>query len=722
MTGVAAPALDPVLNPKAVAVIGASPDMSRAGGRFLHHLRDYGYGGRLVAVNPRYDEIGSTPCFPSIEDVPDPVDLAVIGVSAPLVPDLVRACGRRGVRAVLAHADGFAQDPELGGQLRAAWQESGVRIIGPNTNGLRVAGSGMYADASTGLPLSAKVEPSPIAIITQSGGLGSYFGSIFLHQRGVGARYLIDTGNELDVDAAECLEYCADDPEVEAVGLIMESCRDGRRLTRAVEHATRAGVRVLILKLATVEASMAAAQSHAGAVAGRFDVFRELVEAAGARLCSGPRQFVDALAMCGRGIVPGGTGVGIVTGSGGFGVLGADLAGRYGLRLPQPTVAPTEAAREVLPLARFANPADLSAQGKQPAAALAHGVEFLASQPDLDSIVVMQPHSLLHPGLSEHIVAGLLAGAGKAEVPVFVCGTAGEQVREELWNGAGITVYESPDDLFAALGLLLSGPRGRSAGNDEVAADAAVADQQQPSTEPVEGGEMVVGEEARKMLAGLTELELVATAVVENIAAARRFGAEVGGPIMLKVMAPEFAHKTELGLVIGPVDGDDIETAFSTLEQRRDSLGVGYVTAEAFETGVEIAVGAFRDASFGPVLMIGAGGQLVELLDDVAFAAAPVAADEVARLLSGLRVGALLRGYRNTPAADQAALVRAIVEFSTLVSAEDFAFDQVDLNPVMVRESGRGGAVAVDYLLFRQPGAPANTTHPLYRTETDGTP
>lgn len=690
--------------PAGVAVVGASPSPSRAGGRVFGHLLDHGYA-TAYPVNPRYHEVRGITCHPGIEDVPGPVDLAVICVSAPRVPEVLRACGRRRVKAAIVHSDGFGpRDGDgLAQQLRDAWSAAGLRMLGPNTNGLRVASTGMLADASTGLAISPAAPTAPIAMITQSGGLGSFFGSVFLQSRGVGARYLVDTGNEFDIDAAEVLSYLAGEPELAAVGLILESCRDGRRLVAAVTRAVAAGVRVLILKLATGGAGASAAESHAGAIAGRFDVFRQLLEAAGARVCEQPRPFVDALALCGRGAVPAGPGVGIVTGSGGFGVLAADLAGRAGLRLPQPTVPPTEAAREVLPLARFANPADLSAQGQQPAAAVARGVEFHAAQPNLDCIAVMQPHSLLHPRLRPEITAGLIEGATQVKVPLYVCGMAAKQTADELWQAARISVFESPDDLFGALGLLVGDP-DRAAGADRppappaTAATAAGTAGAATAVGTAVVGTAVVGTAAREALAGAPGLPLVREQTVGSAAAAQAFAAQAGGPIVLKVHAPAYAHKSELGLVIGPVAGDEVVAAYQTLARRRDRLGGGDLVAAVFEQGVEIALGMLRDPSFGPVLMAGAGGRLVELLGDVAFAPAPVTLTEADRLLSGLKVSALLRGYRGAPPADIDALTRAMVSLSELAAGADFAYRQVDINPVIVRGPGQG-VVAVDYLL-----------------------
>jgi acyl-CoA synthetase (NDP forming) len=684
MTATSTDDLAGLFAPRGVAVVGASPHLSRAGGRVLRHLVDFGYSGGIYPVNPKYQAVCGKRCYPSVLEVPGPVDLVVICIPAPHVPGVLRDCGTRDVKAVVVHSDGFGGSWErgLGQQLRATWLESGLRVLGPNTNGLRVSTTGMFADASSGLGI-AGFSPGPVAVITQSGGLGSYFGSTFLRQRGVGTKYLIDTGNEMDIDAADCLTYVAEDPEVLAVGLILESCRDGRRLAAATRRAVELGKQVIMVKLATSAASSAAAASHSGAIAGRFDVFRQVLTEAGAKVCPGTRQFADALAICGRGRVPAGPGIGIVTPSGGFGVLASDFGDRLGLTFPQPVSPPSEDLRKELPLASFANPFDLSTQHRNPATTLAHGIEYLASQPGIDSIVVWQPHALLNPDRRAGVISGLESAAQQFGIPFFLCGAAPQATRDELWASSRIISFESPDDLLTALGLLV-GSDSRPAATPSAAETSAAT----------------VGDQATAALSTAKEIEFVRRATPGSAAAAVQFATELGRPVILKLQAAHHAHKTELGLVVGPVKGNAITSAYAELDNKREFLGEGEITVEAFEEGVEIALGALTDPSFGRIVMVGAGGRLVELLGDVSFAPAPVTPERARQMIERLTVYHLLSGYRGSPPADIDALVRALVSLSRLVSDPRFDYTQVDLNPIIVRPTGEG-AVAVDCLLTR---------------------
>jgi acyl-CoA synthetase (NDP forming) len=400
---------------------------------------------------------------------------------------------------------------------------------------------------------------------------------------------------------------------------------------------------------------------------------------------------VEALALCGRGTIPAGPNVGIVTGSGGFGVLATDVGERLGLKFPQPTVPATDDMRKYMTRARFANPTDLSAQGETPDKTLAKGIEFLAAQPGLDCIMAMQPHSLLHPRLRPLIMDGLIEGAKAVKVPLFVCGMAAEETQRELWERARITTFESPDDLLAAVALIAGPPEGEVAPADK---DETLA----VRPEAVATSNALIGEAARKVLEGLSGLELVREATLDSESAAAAFAQDVGRPIMLKVQVPGLAHKSEHGFVVGPVEGDAVTAAYRTLVARRDAAGEGAITAEVFEQGVEVALGAFVDPSFGPVVMVGAGGRLIELLEDVSFAPAPVGIEAAHRMIARLKANALLRGYRGAKPADMEALAQAIVTLSKLVTTPGFAHTQIDINPIVVREEGKG-AVAVDYVL-----------------------
>lgn len=682
-----------LFEPRGIAVVGASEHMSRFGGRVLRHLVDFGYQGAIYPVNPKYDEVLGLRSYATLADVPDPVDLVVICIPAPHVAAVIEEAGVRGLRAAVVHSDGFVDDPAMFDELRAVWKKSGLRVVGPNTNGVRVASTGMFADASSGLA-TAGFESGPIGVITQSGGLGAYFGSTYLRQRGVGSKYLIDTGNEMDVNTADCLEWMADDPEVTAIGLLLESARDGRRLVAAIRRAIDQGKTVVLLKLATNTLSLQAAASHSGAIAGRFDVFSQILAESGAKMCTSPRSFADALMLCAKGKAPAGPGIGVVTPSGGFGVLAGDLAGAVGLHFPQPAVAAPQELRDALPLATFANPLDVSGQHRKSENLLGQGVRYLAGQPGISSIVVWQPHTLLNAQREPGIVAGLTDAARAIDTPVYLCGSIPEASRKRLWDEGGILCFDSPDDIIGAVGLLVGEP----------GTDAVVASPTEPAADASDSHEsgtreVVVGQDASGVLAGAS-VELVRTETVADAAAATRFAAEIGRPIMLKVQSAAHAHKTEAGLVVGPVTGDDIAPLFEQLARRRDAVGGGTVTAESFEVGVEVAIGILQDLSFGAIVMVGAGGKLVELLEDVSFAPAPVDAGTARAMIERLALSRLLHGFRGSEPSDVDALVDSIVAISRLAADPEFPYDEADVNPIMVRVKGQG-AVIVDALFVR---------------------
>lgn len=694
--------LDALFEPRGVVVVGASPHRSRAGGRVIRHLVDAGYQGTVWGVNPKYRVIAGRKAFPRVRDVPDGVDLAVICVPAEHVLSVLDDCAERGIRAAVLHADGFGRSWTSGPGLvlEQARVRCALRILGPNTNGLRIATSGMFADASTGLAVDPNVASS-VAVVTQSGGLATYFGWSFLQKRGVGTKYLIDSGNEIDVDASDCIEYVSNDPDINAIGLILESLKDGRRLAEATRIAVDRGKTVVVLHVATGTASRRAAATHSGAVAGRVDVFRQVMTDAGAKVCHGTRQFADALAISGAGRMPAGRRLGVVSTSGGFGVLAADIAERSGLVLPELAEEPSEEFKVEFPNATFANPFDMAPQHRRPTSTMARGIGFLARQPNIDMVLSWQHHVLLNPRRSPGVVAGLVAAARRCGKPLFVCGATTADIRAELWRRGGIMSFDSPDDAVQALGLLVGGEFGGE--TTEAAPNGAPPVEVAPDPSRV-----VVGDEAHAAMKG-SGIEFVRSEPVDSAAEARAL-ARGAGSIMLKLQVPGQAHKTELGHVLGPLPPDEIAAAFDRLRADQEEQPDGVIVAEPYVEGVELAIGSVQDPSFGRLVMAGAGGQLVELLADVGFAAAPTTEAAARAMLTRLRIYPLLTGHRGRPAADVDALVAAIVSLSQWISRPDFDFDEVDLNPVIVRPAGRG-AVAVDCALTaRQPAVAHSLT------------
>lgn len=681
--------LDALFDPKSVAIVGASEEPTRAGGRIVGYMADNGYAGRLHYVNPTRSTLRGRPCYPTIADVPEPVDLALIVLGADRVPEAVADCAKSGARAAVVFATGFAEAGaagiELQSRLAAGLRGTRMRLLGPNTAGVRRTDIGLFGEQGTNLG-TVGYRAGSVAMISQSGALGGYFGSTYLlHQLGVGSRYFVDTGNEVDVDVADCVEHISRDEAVSCVAMILESCRDGRKLAAAVRSARERGRPVLCLKVGRTAAGIDAARSHTAAMASRTELLEAELAAAGAFVTRDEVQLADALLLHSTGAVPRGRRLGIVTPSGGFGVMALDLASELGVELPD-IARPTDGALVRSGLGAMSNPLEVAALAAPGTDLLEASLRHVGAQPTVDAVVLWHPHRLLLVGEQEGHVAALRRAREAGGKPHFHCGIAPAEVKARL-QAAGIVSFDSPTRLMRAVAAVA--PAAPAA----VAAKAAgrYAD---------DGGTVMPADEARERLLG-AGIAFVETVVVRDARDAAAVHERWGRPVMLKLETSAATHKTERGLAIGPLSGASIPAAFARLAGSETARldPAARVVAQPYETGIELALGAYVDPAFGPSVMAAHGGIFVEVLKDAAFAAAPIGRSRALALLGSLRISPALLGARGRPA-DLEAAADALVALSRFIAAAGDPGLSVDVNPLIVRAHG-AGAVAVDARIVR---------------------
>ena len=676
-------ALRALFDPRSIAVIGASAETSRAGGRVMAALANAGYPGRIFPVHPTHTTINGLPCFPSIGAIPEAVELAALCVPAQAVPEVIRECGRAGVQGALVFADGF-RDPVLRAAFDAALAEaraaSGLRVIGPNTIGIRNSRSRAYPTFSSAVEASPM--PGPVATIAQSGGLSGVYGVTALRRRGLGPYCVIDTGNEFDVDIADCLDYLADEPDVTVIAIIMEGARDGRRLMAGVRKARANGKAVVFLKTGRSAAALDQVASHTGALAGSAAVFDAAMRTAGATVVQDEADFMDAVVLHGFSRVPKGRRLGAVTPSGGYAILTLDAGERYGMEMPAPVIAPTPEQRAEVKLGVFGNPFDMSSTISAGPRGLETSLLWMASQSNVDAILLWQAAILDTPEAQPRVFAALQTLVRSTDKPVFCCGLTTPEFQVKL-REIGVLWFEEPTRLVRALSVVAPPPE--------------CVPPLVPSA-PAALRRIVSGAAARAALPGLPH---VATVEVADAAAARRAMHELAAArAVLKVESNRIAHKTELGLVAGPIGVGELDAAFSSLMAARAHAGdpAAPIVLQPFEAGTELALGAFVDPVFGPTVMVALGGIFLEVLHDTAFAPAPVSAAEAKAMVLRLKGVDVLRGARGRPPADIDAVSRVLAALSDFIAENADRYAEIDINPAIVRADGQG-AVVVDALL-----------------------
>jgi len=690
------PAIHALISPRSIAILGASSDFQKLNGRTLKFLLDKGYRGKLYPVNPKYERIGDLPCYPTVAAIPGPVDMAIITVPARLVIEQVRALGKKGVPAAIIYSSGFGEMGEAGAALEAelvATARAGnVRLCGPNCLGLVNSFDRVIATFSQ--YGSGEVLEGPVAFVTQSGAFGSAIATL-ARRRHLGLGYFVNTGNECDANLVEIMDEVLDDPRIRVGCAYIEGFKDGAGLLALAARALDAGKPIVATKVGRSQAGARAAASHTGSLAGEDRVFDGLARQYGilrARNEEHMLDMVDVLAHCN---LPEGRGIGLVTQSGGAGVLIADRAEELGLSLPTLSEDTQAKLRAVLPtFGSGANPVDVTAQFIAEPEILLNGLRLTLADPAVHvGIVWVLSMDAYVPMLVD------LFSQVKSETPkpFVLCWVAASEQALKLCREAGIPVLRGAEPAVDAVaGLIEYAQKRRTWLADRMARDAI----RLPAlTLPAAG---VVGTiEATALLerCGVTSAPVALASDADDAA---RLAEKLGLPVAVKIESPDILHKTEAdGVRLGLHSSEavhaaavEVLNAARTYDKaaRIDGLLVQRMTAGH----VEFVIGLKRDPSFGPVLMAGLGGILVEVMKDVAFRHCPVTPAEAEAMLGELRGKAILGGARGKPAVSRAALIDLLCAASRFGAAAGDRLDEVDLNPVLL---STGSAVAVDCVM-----------------------
>jgi len=698
------PTLVPFFDPAGIAIIGASTAPAKLGFGVARNLAQSGYTGAIHFVNPRGGRLLGRPIHPTLADVPDPVDLAVLIVPAPQVPEVLVEAGRRGIRAAIIASGGFRETGPEGALLeeeclRVA-HEHAIRLIGPNCVGL----------IDTHLPLDTTFLPPPgptpgdIAFISHSGAICAAVID-WARGQGFGLSHLISLGNQIDVGETDVLAPMAADPDTKVITLYLEGIRDGRRFVRAAREVTREKP-IIAVKVGRYEAGRRAVAGHTGALAGQESAFNAAFRRAGVIRANTVEELFDwarTLAWC---PLPAGPNVAVLTNAGGPGVTAADALESLGLRAAALSPETVAALRAILPAnAGLHNPVDMLAAAT--AGQYVDSLRILLDDPGVDSVMVILPPPPMESagGVARAIIPIILA----ATKPVVIALMGERMIQEavEYFRAARVPEYRFPERAAAALAVLteraakvraaageIERPRPAGIHPDEarrILDDRRAADVADDAFLPYE----VVCE----LLAAYgipTPAAALATTAAEAVDIAWR----VGFPVVLKVASPDIVHKSEVGGVLLNLQSpDEVKAGFATVTANAQTAEPaarldGVHVQHMITSGQEVIIGAVRDPQFETIVMFGSGGVEVEGLRDVEFSLAPLNEAEADVLIDGTWAGRRLAGFRNLPPADRAAVVDLIRRLGQL--AADFPeLAEIELNPVRVLGVGEG-AIAVD--------------------------
>jgi len=695
------------LAPRSVAVIGASRSRGTIGGEVFRNLLVTEFNGPVYPINPKTDVVQSVRAYPSIVDVPGPVDLAVVVVPAVAVMDAVRECGTKGVRSLVVISSGFAETGEEGRRLQrellSLCREFGMRLIGPNCMGIMNLAPPVRLNATFG----PQVPPhGHVAFSSQSGALGlaviEYAGEL-----GLGLSSFVSVGNKADISGNDLLHYWTEDDDTEVILLYLESFGNPRKFARITRQVGKTKP-IIAVKSGRSTAGARATSSHTGALLAASDVTVDaLFKQAGVIRTDTLGEMFDVASLLANQPVPAGNRVAILTNAGGLGILCADACEGAGLdvvALPEPT---RHALADFLPPeASLANPVDMIASASADHYRRAIGI---VAEAGVNAIIAIFVPPLLTR--ADEVATAIREGTAalQEKLPILTVFMSAHGMPEELRQGErSIPSYRFPEDAARALaravqyGTWRRSAEGRIPDLQGLRRDEAAG----VIAEALERGPCWLGPDEVARLLGCYGVPPADWRIARSGRAAAQAARDLDGPVALKAIAPTLIHKTDAGGVrLGLLGPTNVAKAVREMREHVAALGhkvEGFLVQRMVPSGVELIVGVVHDPLFGPVVACGAGGTAVELTTDLAVRITPLTDIDARDMLRSLRIYPLLEGFRGAPAADVPAVEELLLRVSALVEAHP-EISEIDLNPLMALPDS---AVVVDARIRVEAPAP----------------
>lgn len=692
-----------ILNPDAVAVIGASARPGSLSWWPQHLMQHRGFAGAIYPINPKYDEINGLACFPSIAETPTVADLAIITLSADATIEAVKQCGSAGVRRVVLPSQGFGELGEVGKakerQLMDIAGRWGLRIVGPNTDGVVNIATG--AAVSIQPLFEERVDIGPVGVVAQSGATAASL-IMRLQAAGLGVRMSASAGNEIDLGLADYMSVMLQDPEVKMVVSFVEAVRKPQDFYRVAQLAADLDKPIVLIKIGRSEEGARRASAHTGALAGSDQLNDAIFAKYGVIRVT---ELADIVAVArtylGAGSYRSG-GVGIMSGSGGQAGASADKASLAGVKVPALSQEIESAVDQLLAFGTGFNPCDLTGEIAVKPILAAQVYQQLIKNDSIGAVVYARKKLLadISARSSVPLVEASVAPGGK---PLLIFSIDGVVVGEEAeaYQKHNIPVFDSLNDLYNSMRYIEQRTQALQLLRSRPTVEAATREPTVPlfGTAPV--GQTLDESETKDLLRRY-EIPISDEELVSSIENAVKAAGRIGYPVVIKVADPAIQHKTEIGgVVVGVADDGAAQIAAQTVVDRAtEALGrapQGILVQEQVKRGVEMIAGLKIDPDFGAFVLLGSGGTAAELLKDAALRVAPVSPEDVRDMLGELRLAPLLFGYRGAPAADVDALIDLVCKLSRIGADHAAELAEADLNPVVVLPQG-DGVRAVDAL------------------------
>lgn len=689
-----------LLSPNSVAVIGASNDETKLGGMLVKNMLNAGFKGKLYPINPKGGEIMGLKAYPSVTDVGEPIDLAVVAVKAALVGGEVRKMKEAGIKYAAILTAGFKEDSPEGAELEKklvqAAKESGVRFLGPNCFGLMCAGKGVNATFTYMLPKTGN-----ISIFSQSGAVGSSIIDWAVANQ-MGLAHFVTFGNKADIDEADILEEIAEDPETKVIGMYCEGISDGEKFVQAVENMS-VKKPIVIFKSGRTQAGSAAASSHTGSLAGSDAVNNVIFNKLNIFRALDLDEMFDALGVFSTCSPMKKDGIAIITNAGGLGVMSADAAFDAphinAVKFSDETIA--EIKRRVPTVAGLTNPIDVRGDAKPEY--FREVIDIVTKDPNVGGLVIMG--SPLDTADLEAVAKIIVEMRDEIPVPTTVCFAGGSKCdrANAILKEGRVPTYPTPDRAVRALSIL----RRYTIRKDE---------KQDPLKVPAISGRAVsekiiakVRSEGRGSLTEAEGKEIFAAygiptpgeALVRCADDAASACDKIGYPVVMKIVSPDIQHKTDVGgVVVGVKDSAEAVAAYNRIMESctkaAPNARIDGVSIQQMVSGQEVILSMIRDPQFGPVISFGLGGIYVEILREISQAHVPMTEQQLDEMIKSTKAYKLMSGARGLPEADIESM-KDVIKRMVLIALENPEIHELEINPVIVGLKGKG-CWAVDAL------------------------
>jgi acyl-CoA synthetase (NDP forming) len=711
--------LDYFFAPRSIAIIGASPDVKKIRGLLQNMLQKNGYPGRLYPVNPSYEEIAGVRCFPSVGAIGQPIDLALIAIPAERVVQSLEECARAGVRNAVIISSGFAEEGgdsvDMQREIAAVAERTGMRISGPNAEGFHNEIGHVAATFSPAVDVKPGAtrhvaSTRRIGIIAQSGGIGF---ALYNRGRAMGSSfsYIVSTGNEVDLGIGDFLDHMVRDDETHIVMLFLEGVRDPKAFLDAAAEAARIGKPVIVAKIGKSGAGQRAAASHTASMTGWNAAYKAVFAKYAFIETNDPDEAVAIAAALASTPLPKGNRAVVVTASGGAGAWAADMLVTSGLVVPELSPELQADIRALIPsYGSPRNPVDVTAQAIQ-TGGLQRTIELLNEADEIDLVVLVVSLASEHRVLFDLEAMRPIVEARQKTMLVYSYTIPSDFGRGKMAE-AGLPVFTSLADLGKVARHLVA--RAQYAPPVEIRRERFEVPADLLARASARSG--CLSEFDSKRLLKTCGIAIPNERLVrasEDLDGALQ---EIGFPLALKIQSADIPHKSEVGGVrLALADAASARDAYHAMLAKVKAMLPeaaidGVLVISMAKPGIEVIVGCIRDELFGPILMVGLGGVITELFNDVVYRPAPVSEADAVAMLRELKSAPLLQGFRGAAGADISAISSLIARVSLIADA--FDLDEIEINPVIVHPVGQGVTVADALVVCKRVGHDPTRAHP----------